>query len=891
MRRVLASAPWRRAPVQLRRAPSALVTVVGGALLLGFVASAQPLTVSASGAAALHADLTNGCPFDVGLRIQRELAVPGVDPSTSDLNQPSDVTIDAATRLIQGAGSGVAHVGSTVTTIFTSGQIPNERTGGVPERVQLVARTGAYRELGLPSASISSDPGIWLPDTTASLLKVAAGDEIHVTMHGQATQPIRVAGVFPNLIYQRRSRFWCSMERAFTETFPFTPDPVAIVDQPGLISILQQTNTPSATTWFELPPDAKQWTESNAEATIAALRNVKNDSDNPATPFGNELGVNGISRLDAGFTINHSTKTTRTVNGLTGATALATVLLIIAILRQAARAWLVRTEAENTILFIRGASTPALIVKQLLTQFPALLVGVAGGYAIAIATLNAYGPSDLVDSDARSLALRYCGLALLLCIAIIAIDTLAWLRRARRAPFQHVEPRGSATWLWVALALSGAAYYELNSHATAVSNNGRADGLALLFPMLLVATGCGLLARGLFRDRLTALRLERWPAATRLAIRRLAQSGGRSAAVVASSGLAIGTFMIAGTTYDSLTATANAKATLGPGSEQTFLVVDDGHVVQPDNPFAGVATTVLRTSDASIVIAGHRPLDLLVVDESTFERAAYWDDSFSSSTLATLLRRLHEDQPQAGHVAMLAVGDVPDSAIVELPTATGHTSVTADIVARPSAFPGYKFGTDHPLVVVEAPAVAPLGVTGPSEIWMKTTDPSARRTLEHDGFTIITGVLASSRLDTGALTATLWSLDFIKLLGALSAVIAIGGVLGYFVSDRRQRQMSDAFIRMCVRTSVTRVAAILEVGVMLVFAAAAGLVLAVLGASIVLPLLDPVPVSPPDVLLRFDFAGAGLAIAGVAALSLVCALHGSRRRTLDIVYEAGRHED
>src|SRR5436305_11443806 len=102
--------------------------------------------------------------------------------------------------------------------------------------------------------------------------------------------------------------------------------------------------------------------------------------------------------------------------------------------------------------------------------------------------------------------------------------------------------------------------------------------------------------------------------------------------------------------------------------------------MQPDNPFASRATTVVRTSDASIVIAGHRPLDLLVVDDSTFERAAYWDSSFSNASLGELLRRLRDARPAEGHVAMLAVGAVPESAIVELPTTTSHVSVTADIV-------------------------------------------------------------------------------------------------------------------------------------------------------------------------------------------------------------------
>jgi predicted lysophospholipase L1 biosynthesis ABC-type transport system permease subunit len=193
--------------------------------------------------------------------------------------------------------------------------------------------------------------------------------------------------------------------------------------------------------------------------------------------------------------------------------------------------------------------------------------------------------------------------------------------------------------------------------------------------------------------------------------------------------------------------------------------------------------------------------------------------------------------------------------------------------------------------VIDATSAAASRLSGTHEIWVGSTDPSVESDLTRDGLTILSRVAASERLDTATLTSVLWSLDFTRLLGGVAALIAIGSMLTYFLADRRQRRVADALIQLLGRQDITVASTLIEAGCVLAVAAVTGLVLAAVAALIVVPLLDPLPTAPPELILRFDFKSAGLVILGIALATTACVVAGRTRRPASTIYEAARHDD
>ena len=66
---VLGTAPWRRAPLLLRRSPAVLLAVLAAGLILGAAAAATPLFLSSAANAALARQMEERCPPTYGLQV------------------------------------------------------------------------------------------------------------------------------------------------------------------------------------------------------------------------------------------------------------------------------------------------------------------------------------------------------------------------------------------------------------------------------------------------------------------------------------------------------------------------------------------------------------------------------------------------------------------------------------------------------------------------------------------------------------------------------------------------------------------------------------------------------------------------------------------------------
>src|SRR5215211_7024808 len=86
---VLWTAPWRRAPLLLRRSPAVLLAVLAAGLILGAAAAATPLFLSSAANAALTRQIAERCPPTVGLQVRSNGALGGAITADEAERAPS----------------------------------------------------------------------------------------------------------------------------------------------------------------------------------------------------------------------------------------------------------------------------------------------------------------------------------------------------------------------------------------------------------------------------------------------------------------------------------------------------------------------------------------------------------------------------------------------------------------------------------------------------------------------------------------------------------------------------------------------------------------------------------------------------------------------------------
>ena len=74
---VLDTAPWRRAPLLLRRSPAVLLAVLAAGLILGTAAAATPLFLTSAANAALARQMEERCPPTYGFQVRSSGALGG----------------------------------------------------------------------------------------------------------------------------------------------------------------------------------------------------------------------------------------------------------------------------------------------------------------------------------------------------------------------------------------------------------------------------------------------------------------------------------------------------------------------------------------------------------------------------------------------------------------------------------------------------------------------------------------------------------------------------------------------------------------------------------------------------------------------------------------------
>ena len=869
--RMLGLPPWRRALLRGWRSPSLFLGIVVAAFVLGLAGGSRSMFASSTARASLSRDVEAGCRFDVGFRVERPVWLDATGrgdqpeiagrPGSDGLPRLSD-----ATAALDEENGSVAGIDPVVVSVFYAD--PAELAAGdASADVQLIERTDFRDHIVVQDTGPAS--GAWVPDTVADELGVTAGDEVTVKAAG-ASVPVPVAGVYRDMRFGR-DRHWCSMRYSFeTRTAGGSPPPpVVLFDEGALAHVLDGAGIVTARAWWEYPPNPDAWDLDTARTATAELQSTADEVNNRSEGLGQLLGY-GDSSVDVPRSVHKAERTAASVESVAGPVALGTVGVAVVMLLAAARSWLTRHAQEVTVLALRGAGPVALALKGMAELLPALLIGAVSGLGAAVAVVRIIGPDPRIEHDALVEGVVVVGLAVLVALGAVAAVVAAGVRRSGVVVDTAATARRSVPpWEPVVLAIAGAAFYELNTRERLVDDT-RVDGLLLLFPLLLLAGGAGLAARLLLARRPLGWLAGHVPPAAWLAARRLSAARLRASLIVTGVAISIGIVVFASAMSSSVSATAYAKATLGPGSAQVVRL----SITQPPldaAPLPGISTLVTRTSESDVVRRGHDQADVLGVDPATFADGAYWDESFAGRSLSGLLGELDGPVDDGdGPVPAIGVGDgLPDRFVLSLPGQDGPVELEVQLRARAEAFPSMGYVSDKPVVVVDRQALTRLGVVKHAEVWVDDPSPAIADRLADDGLGIVFSVRPGADVEGTLLQPQVWAIDYLEVIGLAAGLVSVAGLGLYFAANAERRQLGSVVARrlgMSVRqgaiATILEVAAILSMGVVL------GVGLAFLAARLVFRNLDPLPNASPEALLRFD----GTVVLACGAAAAVTAL-------------------
>ncbi len=828
----VANPAWQRALILLPRFPGLLVAVVGAAFVLAVAGAAQPLFISSASNQALRANLAGLCPWTVGLQVNT--FQPITNAKAVNAFEQRDGAVEQAAQGVQGLGpKELTLLGTAVDTSLKGTPVhPLVRLmsrDGFPSHIQVVASAGG--------------PGVWLPDDTAGLLKAKAGDTIGLSLGGHTVQT-RVAGIYRSLSYLLPTQFWCSRTVEIYGLGPNAAPPgLALTDQQTVLQLSQQLHDNLVTTTWEYPVAGRNLTLEQARRLAGDLSGIELTFQNS---YGAFLATNVRVTSLLGSAVDQTDQAIDQIRSPSSSVAVAGRLVAIVVLAAAGLYWLDRRRVEVGLLAARGVGPVGIASKAALETLLPIAVATAAGWYATIWLVRWLGPGSLLSGSAPREALVTAAwtalLGLVLMTAVVAL-TVRGRESASGAAAASVLSR--MPWEIVILLLMGASLYEMLTRGGGpVGPQGEAhvDILLILFPILFVAGGAGLAARGL-RRALPALRStgDRRSPPVFLASRRMAAASGIALGLVTAVALAVGIFAYAGELSLSTKASTSAKASVFVGADvrSTLLSRD------PLPKALATDATVVEVVDLAVTVPGQASVTVVGVDPATFARAAYWDSSFSNRSLPDLLQDLEAKGPDAP--VLVAGGAIGPAGTIRLTRSAGEIRYrVADTV---NAFP---MQTQHETVVVMSKAR--LDATQPvsTPFLLGSGDPKViTDALTAANYPFMTTVTPQEVEASPSVVALSWLYAFLRALGILTGLIVLAALVLYLAARQRGRVVSYALARrMGLTGRQHRRSLTIEITAMLLVGFVLGAALAWLAAKLVFGKLDPLPALPPPALFR-----------------------------------------
>lgn len=895
---VLGTAPWRRAPLLLRRSPAVLLAVLAAGLVLGAAAAATPLFLSSAANAALTRQIEERCPPTVGLQVRSNGALGGrvtaeetaraaglggatAWPAGRELLAIRERTVRHAASLMPNLGPPVLAMSGP--QVQLTGAAPDRLSGG-----RLLYRDGFEGQIR-KLASAPGMTGVWLPSEAAAQLGVRPGDRITVSLTGRSA-PVGVAGTYRELHRLPPTPYWCAQaERIYPPGFAEDPPPPLVLADRATFTTLSRRlqETRLEFSWDLKPADGI--TLAQAKDTVAGYPAARQAlvadgggmlTSEEAGAF-NSPGV-AVTATQLPFLVQRSEAIVAAVGGAIGPVAVAGTGVALLLVAAAGSYWVDRRRVEVALLAARGVGPAAIAAKAVLEMLVWLAAGGVLGWLAAVGLVRLLGPSDLLDPSAVPAALARTGVAL--AVGLVLLGLVAGLRtRAMTERGIGARPGVLARvpWELAVLALAAVAFRRLTDQGPPVATGTeppRIDLLLLAFPMLFLVGAVALAVR-LLGPLVRRLRTagSAWPHAAYLAARRLAHGARLALLLVAASALSIGVLVYAATLTLSVRATLDAKARTFVGSDVSVEGFTRGAVIPADLD----ATVVDRYEE---VLVGGRPVMMLAIDPATFVRGAFWDDSLADEPLDRVVGDLAPG-PAGTPVPVVVVGrTLPDRFAFDLFLgAQGRSErFQAQVTERVRAFPGMRA---NPLVVVDRRALAGLDPARETLLWARGGREQVLAALDRADVRVV-GVVTDARdvLDVSSFLATAWTFGFLQALGVLTGLITAGGLLLYLETRQRSRRAAYALSRRMGLSRAAHLGSLLaEVGGTLLGGLAIGVGLSFVAARLVYLRLDALPTVPPVPLLRapvLALAGTVMAVLAVTWLAAWMAQRSADRTNL-----------
>ena len=893
---------WRRAPLLLLRAPALFAAVAFGSLLLTLAAAAYPLFISATTSDLVRAAVERpsigryaaGITYEFrNLPLRPERFDP--DRLEGDIRSPRPADIDPAFRRLVAESDLLGPPVRTIAGDIVEVSLPG---AGESRSGRLFASSHVLDHVEVLEGA--EGDGVWLPDLIADALGAGAGDSIELRTQDDAVVTVPVDGVYVSVYRRPFTGYWLRWDDLFTVPCGNCAPPAQpiLVDDGRMLALELELGHDSATFVWQAPiADPAALSLPEAQALRAFQHDVTARISEVGTPLGDLFvccreifffrGIATTLSSSIAFVIDDATERIAAVEGPTRVLEVAGIAVALVVVA-AAGAFSVRARRVDAAwLFARGTPAPSVGLKTALECLLPCAAGGALGLGVAFLAVTALGPSATVDGGAATDAGLAALASVIGAIALISVVAAATYVRVTD-PHGRRFARVAALVPWE-LGLALLAYLALRrlrgDGAFVIDEElGVAEpSLALVaFPFLFLAAFAILSAR-LARAAFGWLRgpTARAAAAPYLAVRRLAGGGAFAVLLVAAAGLCLGTFLNAQIVARSLQTTVDAKTRVFVGSDVQGRTE---YLTPTPESFPYPITRVVRFAAGARIDSG-RAFDLLAVDSRTLADAAFWDGGFSDVPIRELTERLRAP----GTAVPVVIAGAEDLDVDAITIAAAETPV--EVVAHTTAFPGMS--SVNPLLVVDEAtlleridlAFNPLrDPRASTELWVRG-DPGPVRTAfaetEYPPGVIVT---AEEVADVPSISAAIDTFVVVNALGLVAAALAFVGMLMYLSARQRSQIVSYALsARMGMRHGQHRRALLLELGSMLAWGFATGAVLAAIAASLIVPLLDPIPVIPPDPLLVRPLFVAAAAAVVVAVLAWLGAAWTNRRaRSADL---------
>lgn len=867
---------WRKAPFLLFRCPGVFLPIAAAVAVLTLGAASQPLFVSSAGGAAVDSEFRQLGTDSIGLQF-----------GTYGVAAPNELQV--AQRAVEQEAAKVPGLGRL--TLMLDGAALTVLGDAREARMPLFFRSEALENVVVVEQAEGTN-GVWLAASVAEDLSVEAGGDVRLR-YGDRVVVTPVTGIYRDLAEVLPTAYWSPPDplpadhpvvRYWgklaplivlpTPTGPAVQAPLVLADQATMSDLSEQLQLPSRAEW-SFAYDVSDPNLEQLRRTLPALRSMEGRANDPLDPLGEALHDVHLYRRRIpvhSFLPGVAQRVTQSVAALGApvrALSLAAQGLALLVVAVAAAFGAQRRAVELRLLVVQGVPTIAQGAKAGLEAVLPAVAGAGLGWAAAVALVRVVGPSPDLSQEVIRAALVRAMVAATVAVLVVGAATARVARaQAAQGSSRLRDLAARAPWEVMVLVLAAAAYAQV-VNAAPREDEPALSGLVLLFPLLLIAGGAGLVARLLARllPRLRGDRGGRGSAALYLARRRLAAAPSSALLLVAASALSIGVLVFAAAAASTTRESLDLKAAVSLGSDVSVDLGRDASLTlaQPNTRVEMQQADVLGGTDGEVGV------DVLAIDPQTFPEAVRWSPTYSSQPLPELMALL---EGEGERLPLIATGGaVPSRGTLT----TSRYQIPITVAARVRAFPGMD--TERPLVVVDADrffgTVKKLGTSSVDERftvegrqWIRGDAAQIVRSLNDQGVpdeSITSAATLQSRPD---ILARSWTLGYLQAVGVVAGLLAFVGTLLYLGARQASREVAYVLARrMGLTAAAHRRSVAVELAGMLGIATATGTVLALLAAWLLLAQLDPLPEVAPAPLLALPQT---LLVATAGAIGLAC---------------------